>query len=94
MERINKMAAELFWKLYHSCSPKVDFRIGETSTLAPVCRTMFRNHCIIIWRNIFVTAANQKNEANIVKQNVYFMGLLYSEIMCFFFFAVQVPFLL
>lgn len=88
------MAAELFWKLYHSCSPKVDFRIGETSTLAPVGRTMFTNHCIIIWRNIFVTAANQKNEASVIKQNVYFMGLLYSEIMCFFFFAVQVPFLL
>lgn len=32
-----------------------------------------------------MTAANQENEANIVKQNVYFMGLLYSEIVCFFF---------
>lgn len=40
-----------------------------------------------------MTAANQKNEANMVKQNVYFVGRFYSEIMCFFFFAVQVPFL-
>lgn len=94
MERTNQMAAQVLWNLYHSCSPKVDIRIWETSTLALVFRTMFRNNCILIWRSIFVTAANQKNEANIVKQNVYFMGLLYSEIMCFFFFAVQVPFLL
>lgn len=94
MERINKMAAELFWKLYHSHSLKVDLRIGETSTQTLVRGGMLRNHCIIIWRNIFVTAANKKNEANMVKQNVYFMGLLYSEIRCFFFSAIQMPFLL
>lgn len=100
------MAAELFWKLNDSYLPEVrrllnwgdkkkkKKRTEGTSILAPVYRAMFRNHCIIIWRNIFVTAANQKNEANIIKQNIYFMGVLYSEIMCFFFFAIQVPFLL
>lgn len=41
-----------------------------------------------------MTAANKKTEASIVKQNAYFMGLLYSVIMCFFFSAAEVPFLL
>lgn len=41
-----------------------------------------------------MTAANQKNEANIVKQNVYFIEFLYYVIMGFFFSVVQEPFLL
>lgn len=96
METINEMADKLFCKLYCSHSPKVDFRIRKTFALVPACGTMLGNHCIIqvIWRHIFVTAANQKAEASIVKQNAYFMGLLYSVIMCFFFSAVHVPFLL
>lgn len=69
METINEIAAKLFCKLYCSYSPQMGFRIRKTFTLAPACGIMLGNHCIlqVIWRQIFVTAANQETEASIVK---------------------------
>lgn len=93
MERIKRWLLSCCGN-YTMVTPQKCTLIGETSIQTQVYAAMLRNHCIIIWRNIFVTAAIQKNEANMAKQNVYFMGLLYSEIMYFFFFVVQVPFLL
>lgn len=92
--KINKVPAKLFCKLYCRCSPKWTSQLGKLLYWPQSVRPCVGNHCFMIWRNVFVTAANQKNEANIMKQNVYFMGLLYSEIMCFFFSVVKLPFLL
>lgn len=75
IERTNKIIAQLSYKLYSNCSPTVDRRIRKSSPIpTPVCEAMFTNHRIIIWRNIFVTAANQKNEANRGVKKCIFYG--------------------